>query len=82
MIPADAHHNLPQKFVDFFESKGINIHDPKYGAWVERTKHRSEAYAYNKDWERYIRDFLKHSTEQILDFGRSLARSYGYNTHF
>ena len=79
----EAHHNLPQKFEKFFNKKGIdNVHDSKYGAWVEKGSHRSDAYAFNKEWESAITSGRVHDKDSIEAFGRELAGGYGYDVRF
>ncbi len=56
-----AYHMLPQKFEEEFNEIGININDPSYGAWVDRS-HQSWTYAYNKAWS----DFFSYYEEQGL----------------
>lgn len=79
---AQAHHNLPQKFIDVFQRAGINIHDPRFGAWVDSARHGSDAYRYNRAWEAFFQNVRNPSRQQILDFGRTLAQSYGYDVGF
>jgi hypothetical protein len=51
-----AHHGLPQEFEATFNRLGIqNIHDPKYGYWVETATHQSKWHArYNATWAAYL----------------------------
>ncbi len=74
---AEAHHKLPVKFEDKFNKAGVNIHDPKYGTWVEKTKHREISYAYNKEWETFFRNTKTPTKEQIEDFTKYLEKKYG-----
>jgi RHS repeat-associated protein len=77
---AQAHHVFPQKFADKFGQKGIDIHDPKFGTWWEKTEHGKKAYQYNNEWETF---FLKDpSAAEILQFGRDIAGRYGLEVHF
>lgn len=47
-----AHHVLPVKFEDWFNSRGMEcIHEPKFGSWVDTNAHGSWSYAYNKSWD-------------------------------
>lgn len=79
---AHAHHNLPQKFTRFFEAAGINIHDPRYGAWVDAGRHGSDAHRFNRAWEHFVTNNPNASAEEVLTFGRALARSFGYDVGF
>ena len=81
----EAHHNLPKKFEDFFKGASkskIDINNPKYGAWVEKGSHRSDAYAFNKEWESAIASGRVHDKDSIEAFGRELAGGYGYDVRF
>ena len=84
MNKPQAHHNLPQKFYKYFKEKGINIHDPKYGSWVERTKHLSESWQFNKDWENWMNTSEGASATmlKVLEKARELAAKYGYKIYF
>lgn len=62
-----AHHSLPQKFRPIFEKMGINIDNPKYGRWLESTKHNKGSYKYNKKWEQYFIGNQHASEEEIID---------------
>jgi hypothetical protein len=50
---AHAHHVFPQEFEDEFRNAGINIHDPKYGAWWEQSSHLKNAVKYNERWKTF-----------------------------
>ena len=77
---AHAHHVFPQKFEEQFHQRGINVHDPKFGAWWERSSHLKNSAEYLKRW----RDFLRPEPtfEQILQFGRELGGKYGFQVNF
>ena len=68
----DAHHVLPVKSESRFNEIGINIHDPKYGVWVETSEHKWKAYEYNKKWEtfwgKYEKAGIQPSKKDVLDF--------------
>lgn len=53
-VGEDAHHLFLQKFVDKFEDIGIKINDASNGVWMDASKHRSGARAYNKLWEEVL----------------------------
>lgn len=61
-----AHHMLPQKFEPFFKEAGIDIHDPKYGYWLESHKHNKGSYQYNKKWETFFENHKNISENDIL----------------
>ncbi|HEY8207039.1 MAG TPA: hypothetical protein VIG99_06150 [Myxococcaceae bacterium] len=79
---ADAHHVFPQKYADKFTAAGINIHDPRYGAWWETTAHQRVGFEYNEQWRKFFVDNHVPSTEQILQFGRDISSSYGLRVGF
>ncbi len=79
---ADAHHVFPQKFEPDFRRAGINIHDPRYGAWWETTAHQQAGYEYNEQWQEFFRDNRTPTTEQILQFGRTISSNYGLHVGF
>jgi hypothetical protein len=81
MIPngAHAHHIFPQKFGDFFEAAGIDIHDAQYLEWWEAGSHLKNSAGYNKLWEQFFEAGPK-SRDEILQFGR--GRNYGFNVSF
>src|SRR5262249_40129434 len=75
---AQAHHVFPQAFEATFAKIGINIHDPRFGAWWDAAAHSRNSSAYNQDWA----DFLTtgHRTaDEIMQFGRSLGERYGFS---
>jgi hypothetical protein len=77
-----AHHVLPQKFAKQFQEAGINIHDPHYGAWWRAGAHRRAATKYNAKWEEFLFQDEPPSAEQILQFGRKIAKEYGLQIYF
>lgn len=78
----DAHHVLPQEFRPQFRRAGINIDDPRYGAWWERTAHQQASSAYNVAWREFFRKNLSPSAEQILQYGRKLSAEFGLHASF
>ncbi len=71
---AEAHHVFPQAFESEFNQVGLNIHDPKFGAWWEAGEHGRRAYEYNQRWRAFLD--TKPSQTQILDFGRKVMSDY------
>ncbi|MPW26723.1 DNRLRE domain-containing protein [Alkalibaculum sp. M08DMB] len=84
MGKVEAHHILPQtqKFRNYFTKRFKNIHDPRFGTWVNSATHRKWSYAYNKDWELFIKNNPSASASKILKYGRELAKKYKFKTHF
>ncbi len=77
---AHAHHVFPQKLAKTFQRVGINVHDPKYGAWWEGSSHLKKAAEYTLKWEKFFeRD---RTVEEILQFGRELGETYGFQVNF
>ncbi len=64
-----------------FERAGINIHDPKYGAWWERTSHLQNVSRYNLEWEQFLRGG-RRTADEILQFGREISGRYGLEIFF
>jgi hypothetical protein len=75
----DAHHILPQEFEAFFASKGLNIHEPRFGVWWSRSAHRSNAKDYNRAWNQFILNNPNATVQEITDFGKQLMSQYGFN---
>lgn len=50
----DAHHLFPQKFRNKFKKMNIDIDDANLGRWMDASKHRSGAKAYNKLWQKVL----------------------------
>jgi hypothetical protein len=74
---AQAHHVFPQKFGAAFEKAGINIHDPRFGAWWESGSHLKNASSYNAAWSEFFATTRNPTAEQIFQFGRNLSAEYG-----
>lgn len=75
-----SHHVFPQKFAREFSRIGINVHDPRFGAWWEAAAHVGFSAEYNRAWQRFFAQ--GGSSEQALDFARKLASDYGYRLNF
>ena len=78
----DAHHVFPQKYIDYFKRAGININDPRFGAWVDKSIHRGFSYEYNQDWVEFIRANQNANIKDIYAFARMLALKYGFDIYF
>jgi hypothetical protein len=81
---ADAHHVFPKadEFTKFFQSKGINVNNPRYGTWWESVEHRAKSYEYNEQWRVWISDNQNAKPYEVLDFGRQLMKKYNIPIHF
>jgi hypothetical protein len=78
---ADAHHVFPQKFVENFGELGIDIHDPRYGAWWDSAAHAQNSAAYNQEWAGFFRQ-TGRSAADAMQFASDLADRYGYSLNF
>ena len=70
----EAHHVLPRTLESKFARLGINIHDPRFGAWVEANYHKRTAYAYNKVWRKFLNG--DHTQEDVINFARKISKEY------
>jgi RHS repeat-associated protein len=80
LIPkgAQAHHNFPVKFADFFASKGVNINDPRFMTWWKSTEHLKNARAFSTDWADWIAQYGQSATyAEVMDAGAKIASKYG-----
>jgi RHS repeat-associated protein len=77
-----AHHVFPQKYIDRFLAKNINIHDPKYLTWWEATSHRKNAVQYNLKWEKFFEKFRNPTTNDILEYGKQLMSEHKTQTNY
>jgi hypothetical protein len=77
----EAHHMLPQALEARFNKLGINIHDPRLGAWWAKADHAKYWYRYNWDWERWFADFARRSAtptlQEVEQQAAFMARQYG-----
>jgi predicted nucleic acid-binding Zn-ribbon protein len=79
-VGGQAHHMFPQKFEREFRALGIEVHDPKYGAWWKTLDHLSNAYEYNKRWEAFLE--TSPTIEQCLAFAKKLGAEYKLTLQF
>lgn len=72
---AEAHHGLPWKNREWFAEKGMNVNDPKYGAWVRgggNGGHQSWSKQYGNVWDDYILDNPSATKNQIENYYNSI----------
>jgi RHS repeat-associated protein len=76
---AQAHHLLPvsPEFARAFARAGVNVNDPRLGAWWATTDHLRSAKAWNAAWREFLSK--ERSAREILEEARRLARVYGLN---
>lgn len=79
---APAHHIFPQRFAEQFQRVGINIHDPRFGAWWQSGAHQQSAAGYNQAWQQFFRGNPNASAAEITQYGRELAACYGLSIGF
>ena len=76
----DAHHTLPVRFESKFNEIGININDPKYGEWVEQSKHRKSARQYNSKWQAFFETYKNEnrtpSQDDVMNYLHKLNEPY------
>jgi hypothetical protein len=79
-VGMDAHHVFPQaeKFSEYFDRAGINIHDPENLRWWPSASHKKAAKAYNDEWRRYFKRSPDATTDEIKNFGTTLMKQYGF----
>jgi RHS repeat-associated protein len=77
---SQAHHVFPKKFINQFSERGININDPRYGAWWESQSHLKNASNYNSIWEQYLQ--TNPTKSMILDKGRVLMQQQGIHVNY
>ncbi len=77
---SQAHHVFPQKFARRFKDLGIDIHDPKFGAWWESSSHLKNAKNYNQEWNTFFEG--SPTKEGAYDFGKKLMKKYNVPINF
>jgi len=81
IIGKEAHHILPQQFEKQFRKAGIeNIHDPKFGSWIDKSFHQQISKEYNNLWESFLKN--DPTKEEIFGFAEDLANTYGFDINF
>jgi RHS repeat-associated protein len=77
-----AHHMLPEALEKEFSRLGVNVHDPRWGAWVEGTPpgtHQNWSYAFNQAWKEWLNKNRGATLEQIIAQTQKMATEYGIN---
>ena len=73
-----AHHTLPYAFEKRFSDIGINIHDPKYGVWLDSKLHNKLSQKYNKAWEKFFEANSTYKEEEVMEYATKLMNEiYG-----
>lgn len=75
----EAHHMLPQALEDLFNrlELGINIHDPRWGAWVEGGLHQQWNPRFTADWRQWLLANPGTTLADVITKATELAASYG-----
>ena len=79
------HHNYPQQFRNFFETKGINIDADENLTKMPQQWHVGEdisihSNGYNGMWEDFIEKYPNASPEQIKTFQQQATNQLGFGT--
>ena len=79
MKDAEAHHMLPQALRARFDKLklGINIDDPRWGTWWEKSKHQTNSSAWRKAWDDWLDDAKNPTLKQVEDQAAYLASAFG-----
>jgi RHS repeat-associated protein len=77
-----AHHVFPIKHERDFSRAGMNIHDPKFGAWWDQHGHQTNGKLYNDLWQDFFDNHDNPTVAQVLKEGRKLARTFGLEIGF
>ncbi|WP_347490983.1 hypothetical protein ABDB91_07440 [Desulfoscipio sp. XC116] len=83
----EAHHLLPKAHESRFAKAHIrDIHNPKYGTWVDKTYHRKTANEFNNHWEYFFKryeDKGKFPTKsEVLKYAKTLCDKYKFHPNF
>jgi RHS repeat-associated protein len=75
-----AHHVFPHEFRDKFWSAGIDVNDPRFGAWWDAGAHLNNHKKYNDEWREFLRQ--NPTRDQVIERGRDLADELGFSVVF
>ena len=80
----DAHHVFPQKFSSEFTEIGVDFDNELFGSWVDDSIHRGFSYEYNEDWYSFLHavEGKLPSYSQTIEFGKMMAKKYGFDILF
>jgi hypothetical protein len=75
----DAQHVLPVQYEAQFRKAGVNIWETRYGAMIERRRHKSmHANGHNASWGRFFGRHPNPSQALIEKHASNLAKHYGF----
>jgi hypothetical protein len=73
----EAHHIFPVEFAGrIWDLWKINVHDPRFGAWVGKRYHRRISRSWNAEWRLFIHRKPTSTDEEAMKFAVDLARKY------
>ena len=58
------------KFIDDFNKIGIDIHDPRYGVFLDSKMHNKGSYQYNIEWKKFFDTHPNATIEEAIEFGQ------------
>jgi hypothetical protein len=74
-----------------FNKAGIDVNDPIYGAWWDATKgiagnHPSMSKVYNDDWNKFFQGYelqnISPTKQEVLNYGKVLAKKYQFEVRY
>ena len=77
----DAHHMLPKdkKFADFFEKTAVDVNNPQYMKWMDRSAHTGTSFSkeYGKLWDKFIETnrTKTFTPEQLMNVAKKLEKA-------
>jgi hypothetical protein len=80
---AHAHHVFVKQRAEQFGRLGINVHDPRFGAWVNARSHLFDVHGqgrYNAEWGRFFSG--NPTAAGAFQLARDQAVRYGYQVSF
>jgi RHS repeat-associated protein len=74
----EAHHMLPTNFGWFWNKFGnrLNIHHPRFGVFLEQSKHAKISWRYNNKWQNWIYRNQNATLDEVLEFAKELAKEF------
>lgn len=77
-IGKDAHHIFPVELNRYFHDAGIDIHDPRFGIFMDAQMHKKGAHVYNEKWKDFWKRHSSPTQSEVFDYAKSLMKEiYG-----
>ena len=77
-IGKDAHHIFPVECIQYFHKAGIDIHDPRFGIFLDAQMHKKGAHIYNEKWKDFWDRNSSPTQSEVFDYAKSLMKEiYG-----